>query len=241
MSGEGTTLDRFLGGRVTAVQPAGGFRAGHDTVLLASAVPAVPGSTALELGAGAGIASLCLAARVPDVRIMGIDIDPDLVRLANENAARNDMADRMSFTLSDARGFTADAIAFDHVFFNPPFHPDTGQKSPVPARDRATRDTSDAVRAWTKTALSLTRPDGTVTAIIRADRVEDILDEARGFGGVVFPLLPRAGVAPKRAIVRIVKTGGGAFSRALGLILHEADGRNSEAAEAVLRHARPLW
>ena len=45
---------------------------------------------------------------------------------------------------------------------------------------------------------------------------------------------------PKRAIVRIVKVDGAGFTPAAGLILHEVDGRNTEAAEAVLRHALPL-
>ena len=50
----GQTLDRFLDGRVVAAQPASGFRAGHDTVLLAAAVPAASGSVVIELGSGAG-------------------------------------------------------------------------------------------------------------------------------------------------------------------------------------------
>jgi tRNA1(Val) A37 N6-methylase TrmN6 len=278
VSTAGLTLDRFLDGRVIAAQPLSGFRAGHDTVLLAAAVPAEAGSVALELGSGAGIASLCLAARVPEIRITGIEIDPELVRLANENAARNGVADRVSFKTADASESFTQAIGIDHVFFNPPFHPDSGHVSPLAARDRATRDTRDAVGEWTGRALSLVRDGGTVTAIVRADRIQEILDAAKGYGGVVFPLLPRAGVKPKRAIVRIVKTkrvllepkhsplpsplegeepapdliggakrrkGGDAqgrahFHTAAGLVLHERDGRNTQAAEAVLRHASPL-
>jgi len=96
------TLDRFLNGRITVAQPVSGFRAGHDSLLLAAAVPAEPNSSVLELGSGAGVASLCLAARVPDIRITGIEIDPELVRLANENAARNAFADRVLFVLGEA-------------------------------------------------------------------------------------------------------------------------------------------
>ena len=110
MSTGGLTLDRFLGGRVVAAQPADGFRAGHDTVLLAAAVPAEPGSTVLELGSGVGIASLCLAARVPGVRIVGVEIDPDLVRLANDNAAHNDLSARVSFIAADASNFDASVL-----------------------------------------------------------------------------------------------------------------------------------
>ena len=130
-------------------------------------------------------------------------------------------------------------MMYDHVFFNPPFHPASGHQSPFASRDLATRDAGGAVAHWTEQALAFVRDGGTVTAIIRADRVDDILAAARSYGGVVFPLFPREGAKPKRAIVRIIKRPG-TFARAAGLILHEADGRNTEAAERVLRHAEAL-
>ena len=108
------------------------------------------------------------------------------------------------------------------------------------ARDRATRDVLRAVEAWTRAALALTKHGGTVTAIIRADREGDIREAAHAYGGVVFPLFPRLGQEPKRVIVRIVKSPGVGFASAVGLVLHEADGRNTDAAEAVLRHGRAL-
>lgn len=57
--------DQFLGGRLMVAQPKTGYRAGVDPVLLAASVPAVRGESVLELGCGVGVASLCLAARVP--------------------------------------------------------------------------------------------------------------------------------------------------------------------------------
>ena len=238
------TLDRFLNGRITIAQPANGFRAGHDSVLLAAAVPADPGSRVLELGSGSGVASLCLAARVPGVRISGMEIDRDLVRLANENASRNSFANRVTFISAEVSSGGGppfeEGVTFDHVFFNPPFHPDSAHVSPVAARDRATRDSSDAVRIWTTSALRAVRDGGTVTAIIRADRADAILDAGRGYDGIVFPLLPHVGEKPKRSIVRILKRRGGTFSTATGLVLHESDGRSTESAEAVLRHGRAL-
>ncbi|PCH69375.1 MAG: methyltransferase, partial [Rhodobacteraceae bacterium] len=57
------TWNAFLGGRVQLLQPQSGYRAGVDPVLLAAAVPGRAGQSVLELGCGAGAASLCLAAR----------------------------------------------------------------------------------------------------------------------------------------------------------------------------------
>ncbi|KGJ16313.1 methyltransferase, partial [Paracoccus sanguinis] len=50
----GTRDDAFLGGRLVLRQPARGYRAGMDAVLLAAACPARPGARVLELGCGAG-------------------------------------------------------------------------------------------------------------------------------------------------------------------------------------------
>jgi len=49
--------ETFLDGRVRIAQPESGFRSGLDAVMLAAAVPAQAGQTALELGAGTGTAT----------------------------------------------------------------------------------------------------------------------------------------------------------------------------------------
>ena len=59
---EELTDDGFLGQRLHILQPRQGYRAATDPVLLAAAVPAQSGQSVLELGCGAGVASLCLGA-----------------------------------------------------------------------------------------------------------------------------------------------------------------------------------
>jgi tRNA1(Val) A37 N6-methylase TrmN6 len=239
VSGNDFTLDRFLGGRLTITQPKKGFRAGHDTVLLAATVPAEAGSHCLELGAGTGVASLCLAARIPGVFVLGLEIDQDLVRLANENAARNGLTNCARFEPGDVARLGA-AGPFDHVFFNPPFHPVSGNPSPNMGRDRAMRDADDAVSAWTRVARASTRSGGTVTAILRADRADEMLDERGSDAATLFPLFPHAGEPPKRVIVQLELGHSGPVRQAAGLVLHATDGRNTEGAEAVLRRGARL-
>src|SRR5580692_7243816 len=90
-----TSDDALLGGRVHLHQPAQGYRVAIDPVLLAAAVPAAEGDRVLDIGCGVGAASLCLAARVPGCRIVGLELQPALAQLAAENAARNAVADRV--------------------------------------------------------------------------------------------------------------------------------------------------
>lgn len=232
------TEDGFLDGRVTAAQPKKGFRAGHDTVLLAAAVPAKAGERVLELGSGAGIASLCLAARVADCDITGIEIDGELVALANANAAKNGMSGRVRFVQGDVFAAAPEGAPFDHVFLNPPFHDERGQVSPSVQRDRATRG---EIVSWLKRALELVKDRGTVTAILRADRLNEIEPLAKDARLSVLLLLPSADPrkSPKRVIVQAQKGEKGGRSVSW-LVLHEDDGSPTKAADAVLRHAGPL-
>jgi tRNA1(Val) A37 N6-methylase TrmN6 len=231
------TLDRFLGGRIIAAQPKNGFRAGHDSVFLAAAIQDEPGTRVLELGSGAGIASLCFAWRASQASVHGLEIDPELVGIANANSARNGMTDRVRFIQNDVRAFRVEL--FDHVFFNPPFHPADGTQSPNPSRDLARRDSGDSIRLWTDVGLSVVRPGGTVTAILPFKRLPDMLGSVKGHAVCVFPLYPKSGVEPKRAIVQITADPG-EISFSGGLVLHRDDGSNSAEAEAVLRSASPL-
>jgi tRNA1(Val) A37 N6-methylase TrmN6 len=57
----------------------------------------------------------------------------------------------------------------------------------------------------------------------------------------VLPVAPRPGAEPIRVLVRAVKGGGaGRLPDAPVLVLNDDAGKPTEAAEAVLREARPL-
>ena len=103
--------DRLLGGRVLFDQPVEGYRSAIDPVLLAAAVPAKSGESVLELGSGAGAASLCLALRVPGCRIVGIEQDAALVALANANACVNSIEDRVRCVVGDISAVLPDIDA----------------------------------------------------------------------------------------------------------------------------------
>ncbi|OJT95272.1 MAG: hypothetical protein BGN82_01155 [Alphaproteobacteria bacterium 65-7] len=228
--------ETFLDGRVKAAQPADGFRSGLDAVMLAAAVPAVAGQSALELGAGSGVASLCLLARVPAVTVTGVERDAALAALAQMNAAGNAAANGAA-----ARFVAADIFAlppdlkrdFDQVFANPPFHGE-GQASPDAARAAALQD-GGRLGDWLALGVQRTVSGGCFTAILRADRLNEALAALPERGVLAFPLWPRAGAAPKRVIVQARKGSRAPFALAPGLVLHRQDGSWTPEADAVLR------
>jgi tRNA1(Val) A37 N6-methylase TrmN6 len=231
--------ETFLDGRVRVEQPRNGFRSGLDAVMLAAAVPAMPGQAALELGAGAGTVSLCLAVRVPHLTITGVEIADDLAGLAGRNAVVNGMTARVRFAAADVFALPAEfKREFDHVFANPPFHGE-GRTPPDPSRARALNDSGQLI-GWLKLGFQRTVSGGYFTVILRADRLSEALAALPDGGVSIFPLWPRAGEPAKRIILQARKGSGSALVLLPGLVLHDASGAYTPEADAVLRGGAAL-
>jgi len=229
--------ETFLNGRVRIAQPESGFRSGLDAVMLAAAVPAQAGQTALELGAGAGTASLCLLARVPGLALTGVEIDKSLTALAGDNAAANGL--QADFACADIFALPTELKRdFDQVFCNPPFHGE-GQVSPDQARAVALMD-EGRLEEWLGIGLQRTVSGGFFTAILRADRLNQALAALPEKGVAVFPLWPKAGEAAKRVIVQARKGSNAPFALLPGLVLHQVNGAWTPEADDVLRRGNPL-
>ncbi|MBV8166038.1 MAG: methyltransferase [Alphaproteobacteria bacterium] len=238
------TLDHVLGGRVALAQPAGGFRAAIDPVLLAASVDADPGERAIDLGCGVGTAALCLMARVPDLGVVGVDADPAMVGLARDNAQRN-RRDGFSACaidiLADPAGL-AEVGAARHVLTNPPFHA-AAASDPSPDRAKAQATIADfPIGAWLSRASSLLEPRGCLSVIFRADRLDALITALPdSLGGVVIvPLWPHAGEPAKRVIVSGIKGSRAPLTLSAGLVLHKPDGAYTDEADAVLRDGAGL-
>jgi tRNA1(Val) A37 N6-methylase TrmN6 len=245
-----TTEDAVLGGRLVLCQPRRGHRVGHDAILLAAATEAVPGEQAVELGAGVGVAGLALAHRIGDVIVALVEIDPALAALAQENATRNGLADRVRVAVLDVaaseREFARaglEAGLAERVLMNPPFNDPARQSvSPDPLRRRAHVGSSELLVRWINRAGWLVAPSGTLTLIWRADGLADVLTALeKDFGGVaVLPVYPRPNASAIRVLVRAVKDSRAPLSLAPGLTLNDANARPTVEAEAVLRGGEPL-
>jgi tRNA1(Val) A37 N6-methylase TrmN6 len=239
------TEDRLLGGRIRLKQPATGYRVAIDPVFLAAAVPAEPHQLVLDIGCGAGAAMLCLAARVPHSRVVGLEMQRDLVRLAGDNIILNGLDARASVMIGDLLQPPPRLSpgAFDHVMANPPFHRrDHADPAATSGKSGATIEGDADLGDWVRFSLAMVRAKGTVTFIHRADRIDALLGQIAGRAGevVVFPLWPAAGEAASRILVRARKQLAAPARLAAGLVLHGADGRLSPGAEGVLREGRGL-
>ena len=241
------TETRLLDGRVVTYQPATGYRTAIDAVLLAACVPVRTGEHALELGTGVGAAAFCLAARVPDVSVTALELQPALAALADRGVEANGLAGRVRVVTGDLLA-PPDEIAgpYDHVFFNPPYAAaGTSNVPPDPVKAAATVEGAAKLKDWIGFAAERLGIGGSVTVVHRADRMGEVTAamKAAGIGArEVLELLPKAGRAAKRAIARgrkgTAETAGVASHPPL--VLHAGDGAYTEAAEKILRGGESL-
>ncbi|EWY41312.1 methyltransferase [Skermanella stibiiresistens SB22] len=239
------TADRLLGGGISLLQPRDGYRAAIDPVLLAAATPAMAGERVLDVGAGVGAATLCLAFRVPGADVTGLELQPDLAALGDRNIRGNRFEDRVRIMTGDLLSPPPElaGTAFDRVMTNPPFQK-AGTHTPAPGASRAMAHGEGAadLSAWVDFCARRVKPRGTLTIIHRADRLDELMALLHGrFGAItLIPLWPRAGQPAKRVVVTARKGARGPAVLSPGLVLHQADGRFTSTAEAILRDGAAL-
>lgn len=243
---EDLTRDRFLDGRLIVAQPRHGYRAAMDPVLLAAACPAKPGQTVLELGCGAGVASLCLGWRVPDLRLAGLELQPAYAALARANAGANGIAVEVTEGDLSAMPTALRARSFDHVIANPPyFDAGTGTAAADPGRETAQREATP-LADWVRAGMRRLHPGGWLTMIQNADRLPALLGAIPDGSVTVLPIAARVGRPAGRVIVQARKGGRGPFRLLAPLVLHSQtvhvkDAEDlTEIAQSILRRGEEL-
>ena len=238
---ENTTVDDFLGGLIKLRQPKIGYRATSDAVMVAAAVPAKEGETILDVGCASGIVGLCIGARVPNLSITGVEIQPELVELACQNAALN--GQNLTVVEADISKKVPElhGIQFHHVVTNPPFYTET------PARQSQQVEMAYKqvvpLKKWIDFCLRHLRAKGTFTIIHRAESVPEILSLLNGrLGGIrLIPIWPKQGVNPKRVIIQGIMNSKKTFEIHTGFVMHHHDDTRTDEAERIMREGVSLW
>ncbi len=79
--------------------------------------------TALDFGTGSGCLAIALASECAHAEIHALDISPDAIRLAEENALLNRVQNRVCFHTGDGFAALPSALAFELIVSNPPYIP----------------------------------------------------------------------------------------------------------------------
>jgi len=241
----GLTEDGFPDGRLRTLQPEKGFRAGIDSVFLAATIPCKSGETVFEAGIGTGVAALCLAHRVKNIHITGVETSGRYVLIGQKNAANNGLDGNVHYITGDVKdAMRQDLIdwpphgSFNHAFANPPYFDDNKiTQSPSALKAVANGFGPKDLEVWVKVLATMVTMRGTVTIVHRSEELGRLLTAMEGrFGDIrVAPLHARKGLPATRVIVQGVKNSKAPLLLLPGLVLHSDGNLFTPEANAILR------
>lgn len=238
--------DYLLGGAVTLKQPVDGYRAAVDAVLLAAAVSVKSrrDQQILDVGAAVGSAGLCVARRLEEARVTGIELQDDLYALFCRNVVENDLAGRVTPLHGDINDPELPLVAesFDQVISNPPYYAG-GTRPANESRATAHQESTADLRDWIGFCLKMVRHKGRITLVHRADHLDRIVGILHGRAGdmTIYPVWSKAdSEAPLRVIVSARKGVASPLTMRRGIVLHDSDGRYLPQTDELLRNPLPL-
>ena len=74
-----------------------------------------------DVGTGSGVLAICCARHIEDFQVTAIDVSPSALEIAKENAAANDVADRITFLEGELLTTIPVDQKFDLIVSNPPY------------------------------------------------------------------------------------------------------------------------
>src|SRR6056297_1270648 len=101
------------------------FKFGTDSVLLSDFVDIREGEKVLDLGCGSGVIPLLLAYKKNPSKVIGLEIQSDLVKMSRRSVEMNGLKEKIEIREGDLKeiGNYIRNDSFDIVVSNPPYMP----------------------------------------------------------------------------------------------------------------------
>lgn len=176
------TVDEILGGCLRIVQKKTGYRFSLDALLLAHFAGLSEGDDLIDLGTGSGIVAMILVDRYRCGRVLGIEIQEQLVMMARKSAALNGLYRRVEILQRDVRRpeTLCAPLSFDAAVFNPPYRRlRSGRMNPDPEKAMARHEIMGTAADFLAAAGHALRERGRVYTIYPATRMVEILFRMR--------------------------------------------------------------
>ena len=172
------TTDRLFGGELSLLQPAEGYRYNMDTFILCSQVPPVySGDRILDIGCGCGIIPVILGHCFPQSRIIGVEIQTELAKIALKNIIDNKLDQTVSIINEDIKNIDSESTngLFDLILSNPPYKKhNTGRINSNLQKAIARHEIAMNIQTLAAKAETLLRHKGRFMIIFPSERLADI-------------------------------------------------------------------
>ena len=232
------TQNYLLDKKVKICQPVDGYRASSDAVLLSAMVASVcENARILDVGAGTGAISLCLAHRLQEkkVKIDGVEIQSELVNLANYSAKLNNF-NNLHFYETDIfvkEKMKLQPCSYDAVISNPPYS-EHDMPSPKISKATAHNYKNNGFVKWLEFCLKMTKPFGHIYIINRVEALPQICQMFSG-GLTLLPIYSKKRQSAKRIIVSVQKDSKSACRILPPFLVHDEEGHYTDSAQQILR------
>lgn len=227
--------------QLTLHQPRHGYRFSLDAFLLADFVS--PDShlyqPVLDLGTGCGVVALLLARRFPWARLVGIELQTELVTFAQQNVVRNGLERHIDVVRADARTLPSlvSAGGFGTVVCNPPYRRvGQGRLNPNASRAMARHEVSLTLAQLLDAAQHALVRRGLLVMIYHPSRLVELCVELSraGLGPRRMRLIhPKPHAAASMVLVEAVRGGRDALEVLPPLFVSDASGRYTTEMQAI--------
>ena len=176
------TLDALFQGKVKIFQRKKGYRFSIDALLLAHFVKVRGSEEIVDLGTGNGVIPLILARLHPTVRVVGLELQEQMVERALRSVHLNRLDERVEIIRGDV--CSVEEIfppqSYDAVVCNPPYRGTaSGRINPDPERRIARHEIRARLLHFLRAGSYLLRRGGRMALVYPATRMLDLLQAMR--------------------------------------------------------------
>lgn len=236
---EDETLEDLQLKGLKVIQKKDGFRFGVDAVLLANFAKVKKNGTVIDLCTGTGIIPFILAGKTEAKKIIGIEIQEDMVEMANRSVKFNNLSERVQFINKDLKDNkemkSLDKV--DVVTVNPPYKlANSGILNPKDKMAIARHEVCCTLEDVIKTSRILLKDNGRFFMVHRPERLVDILSLMRNYKiepkriRMVHPSIKKA---PNIVLIEGQRDGGRFFKWEDPLYVHNEDGTYTKEIEMI--------
>ena len=178
------TIETLPGG-LRIIQKRRGYRYSVDALLLAEFAQVDKGDVIIDLGTGCGILPLLLCQKGEPERVIGVEVQEELFRLAMRNIQINSLSHLIEIVNKDIRNLKGEfrAGSFDLAVSNPPFRPPTwGRISRETQRAIARHEIAITLPELVETAQYLLKVGGRLSLVYPVVRLADLIYQLRSLG-----------------------------------------------------------
>ncbi len=170
---------------VKIIQNEDGFCFGMDSVLLAHFASEIKqGSKGIDLGTGTGIIGLLLCAKIPNLQMVGVEIQEEVYDMAKRSIHLNHLDERFTLIHANIKELAGkvEMGSFDAIVTNPPYKKnDTGVKNENPSKRMARHEISASLEDFLEVSSKLLKEKKDLYMVHRPDRLVDILELLRKY------------------------------------------------------------